>query len=93
MSPSAFASLDAAEIRRRVPEQSLVVSIEQAEGSGKFGPLAVLEFDRDLEDVWPEDVAFDPTLNRADGVRLLPAWLTALRRRVYRGSRQGRDAE
>ncbi|MDO3400304.1 hypothetical protein QWI29_09710 [Mycolicibacterium neoaurum] len=81
------------EIRRRLPEQPLVVSIEQAEGSGTFGPLAVLEFDRDLEDAWPEDVAFDPTLNHADGVTLLPEWLTALRRRAYRGSRQGRDAE
>ena len=93
VSPNDFAGLDVAEIRRRLREQTLVVSIEQAEGSGKFGPLAVLEFDRDLEDAWPEDISFDPTLNHADGVTLLPEWLTALRRRAYRGSRQGRDAE
>lgn len=93
VSPTDFSGLDVAEIRRRLPEQPLVVSIEQAEGSGKFGPLAVLEFDRDLDDAWPEDIAFDPTLNHANGVTLLPEWLTALRRRAYRGSRQGRDTE
>ncbi|MGW0161419.1 phosphodiesterase [Mycobacterium sp. NPDC003323] len=92
-SPRSFAGLDVDELRRRLNQQPVVVSIEQAEGTGAFTPLAVLEFDRDLETEWPEDVAFDPTLNHAEGVTLLPGWLTALRRRAYRGSRQGRDAE
>ncbi len=92
-SPTDLTGLDVGQIRERLHEQPIVISIEQAEGTGRFGPLAVLQFDRDLEDTWPEDVAFDPTLNHADGVKLLPEWLTAVRRRAYRGSRQGRDAE
>lgn len=92
-SPTDLAGLEVEQIRRRLRDQPIVISVEQAEATGKFGPLAVLQFDRDLEGDWPEDVAFDPTINHADGVTLLPGWLTALRRRAYRGSRQGRDAE
>jgi hypothetical protein len=64
--------------------------IEQAAGTGEFHQLARLR----LTEVVPgRDMAFDPTLNTAPGVQLLPRWLTDFRRAAYRRSRQGRHAE
>jgi hypothetical protein len=93
-SPARLSGLDVAEVRRLLHTEPLVFDIEQAQGRNAFEPLAVLEFGRELDSAWPPaDVAFDPTLNIAPGVRLLPEWLTSMRRRAYRSSRQGRDAE
>lgn len=69
----------------------LVFSIDQAAGTGEFGPLARLT----LSEVIPpdRDMSFDPTLNTATGVSLAPGWLTDFRRAAYRRSREGRDAD
>ncbi len=93
-SPAATSGLGVDALRQHLRTEPLVVDVEQARGRGSFTPLAVLEFDRSLESGWPpEDVSFDPTLNAAPGVQLLPRWLAGVRRRAYRSSRQGRDAE
>ncbi|WP_197375243.1 phosphodiesterase [Mycolicibacterium baixiangningiae] len=69
----------------------LEYSVDQAAGTGGFGPLARLT----LSEVIPpdRDLSFDPTLNTAQGVTLTPGWLTNFRRAAYRRSREGRDAE
>ena len=66
-------------------------SIEQAAGTGDFRPLAQLS----LNDILPpgRDMAFDPILHTAPGVKLLPGWLVDFRRAAYRRNRRGRDAE
>lgn len=93
-SPGQFDGLSVDEMRERVRATPLVLDVEQAQGTGGFDPLAIIEFDRVAESTWPpNDVAFDPTLNLADGVSLLPQWLTSVRRRAYRSSREGRDAD
>lgn len=70
---------------------TLDFEIEQAAGAGTFGPLARLS----LREVLPPDldIAFDPTVNSAPDVHLLPRWLTGFRRAAYRRSREGRGAE
>lgn len=82
-------SLDA--ITDQLSRGDLVYAIDQAAGSGEFGPLARLT----LSEVIPpeRDLSFDPTLNSAPGVSLTPGWLTEFRRAAYRRSREGRDAE
>lgn len=92
--PTDIAGLSVDDIRRRLRAGRIVLDVEQAQGTGGFAPLAVVEFDRVIEMDWPPtDISFDPTLNLAEGVSLLPGWLTAIRRRAYRSSRQGRGAE
>ncbi|MBO0681007.1 phosphodiesterase [Mycolicibacterium sp. S2-37] len=82
-------SLDA--ITGSVARGELAFDVEQAAGTGEFRPLARLSF---TEVVPPDrDLSFDPTLNSAPGVDLLPGWLTTFRRSAYKRSRQGRDAE
>jgi hypothetical protein len=78
-------------IRSRIRSTGLDFDIEQAAGTGPFLPLARLT----LRHVVPDRnaVAFDPVLNTAPDVRLLPRWLTGFRRAAYRRSREGRDAE
>jgi hypothetical protein len=65
--------------------------IEQAAGTGDFRPLARLS----LNEILPpgRDMAFDPILHTAPGVKLLPGWLADFRRAAYRRSRRGRNAE
>lgn len=93
-SPAHLDGLDVEEVRRHLHTEPLVFDVEQAQGRNGFSPLAVLEFGRELDSAWPpEDIAFDPTLNIAPEVRLLPDWLTSVRRRAYRSSREGRDAQ
>ncbi|BBZ36194.1 phosphodiesterase [Mycolicibacterium confluentis] len=92
--PGDLAGLDVDALRRHIAADAIVFQIEQAQGRNSFEPLATLEFGRELDSSWPpEDVSFDPTLNTAPEVTLLPHWLAAVRRRAYRSSRQGRDAE
>ncbi|WP_395308626.1 phosphodiesterase [Mycobacterium sp. AMU20-3851] len=93
-SPTEFHGLSVDGMRDRLQAGPVVLDVEQAQGTGGFDPLAVIEFDRVAETTWPpNDIAFDPTLNLADGVSLLPRWLTSVRRRAYRSSREGRDAD
>ncbi|MCK0176399.1 phosphodiesterase [Mycolicibacterium sp. F2034L] len=86
-------SLDA--ITDRLERGEVEFEVEQAAGTGEFRPLARLSF----KTVVPpdRDLSFDPTLNSASDVDLLPGWLTKLRRSAYKRSRQGRrstsDAE
>ncbi|CAJ1510648.1 phosphodiesterase [[Mycobacterium] burgundiense] len=93
-SPTTLPGLELDTVRQHLASNPMVFAVEQARGRGEFTPLATLEFNRELESAWPpEDVAFDPTLNTAPEVSLLPQWLTAVRRRAYRSSRQGRHVE
>lgn len=92
-SPTDVRGLSVDDMRRRLSTGRVVLDVEQAQGTGEFTPLAVVEFDRPIETAWPPtDISFDPAINLADGVTLLPQWLTAVRRRAYRSSREGRDA-
>ena len=92
--PAQLPGLSIEGIRSRLQAGGVVLDVEQAQGAGGFESLAILEFDRVVETSWPpKDVSFDPAINLAPGVSLLPQWLTALRRRAYRSSRQGRDAQ
>jgi hypothetical protein len=78
-------------ISREIDSHGVVFDIEQAAGTGPFGPLARLT----LRHVDPssDDIAFDPTLHSDDDVELAPRWLAGLRAGAYRRSREGRDAE
>lgn len=92
--PTQFDGLSVDDMREHLQAGPVVLDVEQAQGTGSFDRLAVIEFDRAAESTWPPgDMAFDPTLNLADGVSLLPQWLTSIRRRAYRSSREGRDAD
>lgn len=82
--------LSMAAVTNQFGRGGLEFDIEQAAGTGEFHQLARLR----LTEVVPgRDMAFDPTLNTAPGVQLLPRWLTHFRRAAYRRSRQGRHAE
>ncbi len=78
-------------IRNRIRSTGLEFEVEQAAGTGAFLRLARLT----LTIITPDrnDVAFDPVLNTAPGVQLLPGWLTRFREAAYRRSREGREAE
>jgi hypothetical protein len=82
--------LSLAAIKDHLGRDTVDFDVEQAPGARPFQPLARLT----LRKVTPpgEDVSFDPTLNTAPGVALLPGWLTDFRRAAYRRSREGRDA-
>ncbi len=82
-------SMDA--ITNRIAEGEVDFDIEQARGTADFTPLARLRL-TEIDDSH-RDIAFDPVLHSAPGVRLLPVWLTSVRRAAYRRSREGRDAE
>lgn len=81
-------SLDA--VAERIADGGMVFDIEQAAGTGRFRPLAQLTL-HDL--ITGREVSFDPVLNTAPGVQLLPGWLADFRRAAYRRSREGRSAE
>lgn len=84
-------SLDAIEAHIRRGEVEF--GIEQACGRQGFEPLAHLT----LNDLLPDDAsrhtAFDPTTHSCSDVKLAPQWLTDLRGRAYRRSREGRHVE
>jgi hypothetical protein len=81
-------------ITDRLGRGSVPFDVEQVNGTGGFRPLARLS----LDEVIPTDdpasgVSFDPTLHCPPGVKLLPGWLTDVRRLAYRRSRRRRRAE
>ncbi|KWX66083.1 phosphodiesterase [Mycobacterium sp. NAZ190054] len=81
-------------VSERVRHDTVEFTIEQAYGTGPFVNLATLTFDRELCADDPGcDQPFDPTVRSGTEVRLLPRWLTSLRRAAYRNSREGRGAE
>ncbi|BBY07456.1 phosphodiesterase [Mycobacterium noviomagense] len=80
-------------IRKHIDQGGIEFNIEQACGTGRFEPLAVLSVNRLLPDDESHDVLFDPTINAPPDVTLAPGWLTSLRRRAYDRSREGRDAD
>jgi hypothetical protein len=82
-------SLDS--IRKRIDQGGIEFNIEQASGTGRFEPLAVLTLSRLLPDDESHDVVFDPTIHAPPDVTLAPGWLTAVRRRSYDRSREGRQ--
>lgn len=91
VTPIDSAGLGLDPIRNRIRSTGLDFDIEQAAGTGPFLPLARLSLRRVVPD--RNAVAFDPVVNTAPGVALLPRWLTEFRRAAYRRSREGRDAE
>lgn len=85
-------SLDA--LRNQLATAPLEFSIEQACGNNGFTNLGTLTFDREIcEDEPGCDQPFDPTVRSGTEVKLLPQWLTTLRKSAYRNSREGRDAQ
>lgn len=66
--------------------------ITQARGRDNFTPLAHLHIDELLDPGPTQDISFDPTINSAPGVELMPRWLTKIRRQAYARSREGRHA-
>lgn len=74
---------------RHIAGGGLELEVDQAPGTGEFQPLARLTLQR----VVPGDVSFDPVRHVPPEVRLIPEWLTGLRRTAYQRSRRGRDAE
>jgi hypothetical protein len=80
-------------IRKRINQGGVEFNIEQACGTGRFEPLAVLALSLLLPDDESSDVVFDPTIHAPPDVTLAPGWLTGVRRRAYDRSREGRDAD
>ncbi|WP_156689767.1 phosphodiesterase [Mycobacterium sp. Marseille-P9652] len=80
-------SLDA--VRRRIEEDGVEVTLDQACGRGDFTPLGRLTLTRMLDG----EQSFDPVVNTAPGVSLSPGWLASLRASAYQRSRDGRDAQ
>jgi hypothetical protein len=71
-------------ITDRLGRGGVPFDVEHANGTGGFRPLARLS----LDEVIPTDdpasgVSFDPTLHCPPGVKLLPGWLTDVRRLAY----------
>lgn len=81
-------SLD--DVRTRIENGGVEVSIDQACGSSAFRELARLKLNRVVKLPPGRDVSFDPVLNTAPGVRLYPGWLADLRASAYERSRDGR---
>ncbi|MDA3638616.1 phosphodiesterase [Mycobacterium xenopi] len=81
-------SLDS--IRKHIDHGGIEFTVEQACGTGRFKPLAILSVDRWLADDQAPNVAFDPTIHSPRDVTPAPGWLTDLRRRAYDRSREGR---
>jgi hypothetical protein len=66
--------------------------IDQACGAARFRPLARLTVGEVTAPDKSHEVAFDPVLHTATGIRLVPEWLASLRAQAYDRSRQGRHA-
>ncbi|MGK2869357.1 MAG: phosphodiesterase [Mycobacterium sp.] len=79
-------------VRDGIDGGGVVFTIQQAQGSGPFHPLAELTLTTTIPTDQEHDVSFDPTRNTMPGVSLGPEWLTTLRERAYRRSRHGREA-
>jgi hypothetical protein len=77
-------------IRNQIDSEGIDFDIEQAQGTGRFEPLARLTL-RHL-DPSRDDIAFDPALHCDEGVELVPRWLGDVRRAAYRHSREAQDA-
>jgi hypothetical protein len=79
-------------VRERIEHGGLEVVLDQACGSSDFERLARLTLTSALDRQADQDVSFDPVVNTAPGVTLVPEWLADLRARAYRRSREGREA-
>lgn len=84
-------SLDS--VRKRLENDTIEVSLDQARGSGDFTPLGRLTLTGLMDAKRAHDVSFDPVINTAPGLSLHPRWLADLRARAYKRSRHGRDAD
>jgi hypothetical protein len=80
-------------VRDRLRIGRIDFDIEQACGAEAFRPLARLTVGAVIAPDEAHDVAFDPVLHTAPGVRLVPTWLSAFREQAYERSRRGRHAE
>ena len=78
-------------IRSQIGSGEIDFDIEQAQGTGRFSPLARLTL-RHL-DPSNDDIAFDPVLHCDEDVGLIPGWLADLRRAAYRRSRERTDTD
>lgn len=83
-------SLDS--VRKRLEQDKIEVSLDQACGTSGFTPLGRLTLTGVIDPERAGDVSFDPVINTPPGLSLHPRWLAGLRARAYRRSRHGRDA-
>lgn len=83
------AGMSLAAVRNTVEHSGLAITVEQACGSGRFHPLAIIHSTGLVPDDG-EHPAFDPVLNSPDTVRPQPEWLRTLRLAAYRQSRAAR---
>jgi hypothetical protein len=86
------AGLSLEDVRQRIENGGVEVSLDQACGSSSFQQLARLSLTKVVELQSGQDVSFDPVLNTAPGVKLYPGWLADLRASAYARSRGGREA-
>jgi len=82
--------LSLSSIRKRLEDDKIEVSLDQACGRGDFTPLARLTLTRAIDP--GQDVSFDSVVNTAPGLSLHPRWLADLRatRLSAEPSRSGR---
>jgi hypothetical protein len=83
-------SLDS--VRKQLEKGEIEFTLDQACGRSDFRRLGRVRLTKIIDPAQGADVSFDPVLHTAPGVQLYPGWLTALRRRAYHRSREGRDA-
>lgn len=81
-----------ADVRDRLRDSGVRFDIDQACGAQPFRPLARLTLRGVVPSDAAHDVAFDPVLHVAPGVRPAPQWLASLRAHAYDRSRRGRHA-
>ncbi|MFZ0833561.1 MAG: phosphodiesterase [Mycobacterium sp.] len=78
------------DIADQIDRGGVEFELDQAAGTEDFRPLARVRFDEVVPAGPSNEVAFDPTLHTAPGVKLAPEWLTDIRQRAYERSRAGR---
>ena len=84
--------LELDDISQHIDDGGVEFRLDQAAGTNEFQPLARVRFHEVISAAPSDDVAFDPTIHSAPGVKLAPEWLTELRQRAYERSREGRHA-
>ena len=78
------------DVAEQIDRTGIEFELEQAAGTDRFEPLARIRFHEVVAAGPSNEVAFDPTIHTAPGVKLAPEWLTDIRRRAYERSREGR---
>jgi hypothetical protein len=77
-------------VAEQIDRAGVEFELDQAAGTNDFEPLARIRFHEVVAAGPSNEVAFDPTIHTAPGVKLAPEWLTNIRQRAYERSRAGR---